>query len=216
MIRVLIVEDQKIMQKYFEYIILQNPEFKLVDTVSDAREAVKICNYSAIDLVLMDVQTFHNHDGLTAGKTIKEEHPGMKILVVTSLIDPKVLERAKTGCADSLWYKDHGEDEICDVIIRTLNGEHVFPDVTPNVELNWITSGNQSQAIGNAAALHMWNVLLGDCKNELFHLRSTMEFSGDDRQGRIQLQRGSDRCCAGKQTDRYHTEIGCRIAFICK
>ena len=115
MVRVLIVEDQKIMQKYFEYIILQNPEFKLVDTVSDAREAVKICNYAGIDLVLMDVQTFHNHDGLTAGKTIKEEHPGTKILIVTSLIDPKVLERAKTGCADSLWYKDHGEDEIRDV-----------------------------------------------------------------------------------------------------
>ena len=67
MVRVLIVEDQKIMQKYFEYIILQNPEFKLVDTVSDAREAVKICNYSAIDLVLMDVQTFHNHEGGTSG-----------------------------------------------------------------------------------------------------------------------------------------------------
>ena len=144
MVRVLIVEDQKIMQKYFEYIILQNPEFKLVDTVSDAREAVKICNYSAIDLVLMDVQTFHNHDGLTAGKTIKEEHPGTKILVVTSLIDTKVLERAKTGCADSLWYKDHGEEEIRSVIHRTLNGEHVFPDVTPKVELNWITSGDIS------------------------------------------------------------------------
>ena len=55
MVKVLIVEDQKIMQKYFEYIILQNPEFKLVDTVSDAREAVKICNHSVIDLVLMDV-----------------------------------------------------------------------------------------------------------------------------------------------------------------
>ena len=52
MVRVVIVEDQKIMQKYFEYIILKNPEFKLVDTVSDAREAVKICNYSVIDLVL--------------------------------------------------------------------------------------------------------------------------------------------------------------------
>ena len=55
MVRVLIVEDQKIMQKSFEYIILQNPEFKLAGTVSDAREAVKICNYSVIDLVLMDV-----------------------------------------------------------------------------------------------------------------------------------------------------------------
>lgn len=144
MVRVLIVEDQKIMQKYFEYIILQNPEFKLAGTVSDAREAVKICNYSVIDLVLMDVQTFHNHDGLTAGKTIKEEHPGTKILIVTSLIDPKVLERAKAGCADSLWYKDHGEEEISDVINRTLKGERIFPDMTPDVELNWITSGEIS------------------------------------------------------------------------
>lgn len=144
MARILIVEDQKIMQKYFEFIILQDPDLKLVDTISDAREAVKICNYSVIDLVLMDVQTFHNHDGLSAGKAIREEHPGTKVLIVTSLIDPKVLERAKTGCADSLWYKDHGEDEIRDVIHRTLNGEHVFPDVTPDIELNWITSGEIS------------------------------------------------------------------------
>ena len=45
MVRILIVEDQKIMQKYFEYIIMQEPEFRHVQTVSDAREAVKICDY---------------------------------------------------------------------------------------------------------------------------------------------------------------------------
>ena len=127
MVRILIVEDQKIMQKYFEYIIMQEPEFRHVQTVSDAREAVKICDYSAIDLVIMDVQTFHNHDGLSAGKEIREKYPYTKVLIVTSLIDPKVLERAKCGCAD-----------------RTLNGEHVFPDMTPKVELNWITSGDIS------------------------------------------------------------------------
>ena len=84
------------------------------------------------------------HDGLSAGKIIKEKYPYTKVLVVTSLIDPKVLERAKSGCADSLWYKDHGEEEIRSVIHRTLNGEHVFPDMTPKVELNWITSGDIS------------------------------------------------------------------------
>ena len=72
------------------------------------------------------------------------DSPYTKVLIVTSLIDPKVLERAKSGCADSLWYKDHGEEEIRSVIHRTLNGEHVFPDVTPKVELNWITSGDIS------------------------------------------------------------------------
>ena len=112
MVRILIVEDQRIMQKYFESIIMREPEFRHVQTVSDACEAVKICSYSAIDLVLMDVQTFHNHDGLSAGKIIREKYPYTKVLVVTSLIDPKVLERAKSGCADSLWYKDHGEEDI--------------------------------------------------------------------------------------------------------
>lgn len=81
MVRILIVEDQKIMQKYFEYIIMQEPEFRHVQTVSDAREAVKICDYSAIDLMIMDVQTFHNHDGLSAGKVIREKYPYTKVLI---------------------------------------------------------------------------------------------------------------------------------------
>ena len=101
-------------------------------------------SYTHLDLVLMDVQTFHNHDGLTAGNAIKKEHPATKVVIITSLIDPKILERAKTGCADSLWYKDHGEAELRDVIHRTLDGEHVFPDTTPDVEMNWITSGEIS------------------------------------------------------------------------
>lgn len=141
MIRVLIVEDQKILQKYFEYLIENNKEeFQHVQTIADAYEAIKICNRTRVDLVLMDVQTFHNHDGLKAGKKIKEAHPKIKVLIVTSLIDPEVLARAKSGSADSLWYKDHGDEEILDVIRRTLEGQRVFPDISPDVQLNWIQS----------------------------------------------------------------------------
>ena len=35
MVRVLIVEDQKIMQKYFEYIILQNPVLRTIRVVNN-------------------------------------------------------------------------------------------------------------------------------------------------------------------------------------
>ena len=167
MVRILIVEDQRIMQKYFESIIMREPEFRHVQTVSDACEAVKICSYSAIDLVLMDVQTFHNHDGLSAGKIIREKYPYTKVLVVTSLIDPRVLERAKSGCADSLWYKDHGEEEIRSVIYRTLNGEHVFPDVAPEVfPLPRECPTNTTTAIWQATGCHIprsqgkWTALL--------------------------------------------------------
>ena len=58
MIRVLVVEDQKIMQKYFEYMLSQEPEFKHVQTVADAEEAVGICSYSAIDIVFNGCSDF--------------------------------------------------------------------------------------------------------------------------------------------------------------
>ena len=35
---------------------------------------------------------------------------------MTSLVDPEVLSKAKTGCADGLCYKDHGDDEVIAVI----------------------------------------------------------------------------------------------------
>lgn len=64
----------------------------------------------------------------------------MKVIVITSLVDPEILARAKERGADSLWYKDHGQEEIMEVIDRTLEGEHVFPDKAPAVELKWMKS----------------------------------------------------------------------------
>ena len=54
---------------------------------------------------------------------------------ITSLVDPEVLAKAKMGAADSLWYKDHGDVELIDVIIRTAGGESVFPGTSPSVDL---------------------------------------------------------------------------------
>lgn len=83
----------------------------------------------------MDVQTQHKHSGLAAAKRIKKAFPNIKIVIVTSLVDPQVLERAKTGAADSLWYKDHGTEELISVIRRTLAGEKYF--LTPLLQLKW-------------------------------------------------------------------------------
>ena len=126
----------------------------------------------------MDVQTFHNHDGLTAGKTIKEETSGYEDCYCDFSDRPKVLERAKAGCADSLWYKDHGEEEISDVINRTLKGESDFSgyDAGCGIKLDYQWR-NKSKAAGNAASLYLWDVLLRDCKkNELFHFRVRWNF----------------------------------------
>ena len=143
MINTILVEDDLYIQKHFVDRLAADGEFHLVGVFRDAFEAEKHCD-ATVKLVLMDVQTQHKHSGLAAAKRIKKAFPQIKIVVATSLVDPEVLQRAKMGAADSLWYKDHGEEEISDVISRTLKGERVFPDMTPDVELNWITSGEVS------------------------------------------------------------------------
>ena len=134
MINTILVEDDIYMQKHFSAILRSDERFSIAGTFRDAFEVENRCG-TDIDLVLMDVLTLHKHSGLAAGKRIKERYPYIKIVIITSLIDPNVLSEAKRGAADSLWYKDHGTEELLDVIIRTMNGERIFPGSSPSVEM---------------------------------------------------------------------------------
>lgn len=145
MINTIIAEDNKYIQKHFADLIASDERFHLTDIVADAFEAEKLC-YKGIDLVLMDVLTLHRHSGLTAGRRIKEKWPKTKVIIMTSLIDPDILAKAKAGCADSLWYKDHSNKELLEVIERTLAGERVFPDCSPVIEMENMFSDEISPA----------------------------------------------------------------------
>ena len=140
MINTIIVEDNLYVQKHFASVFTADGRFDVICSLRDAFEAEALCGERQVDLVLMDVQTLHNHSGLAAGKRIRALSPKTKVVTVTSLVDPEILSAAKQGGADSLWYKDHGDADIMDVIERTLAGEHIFPDVAPAVDINGISS----------------------------------------------------------------------------
>ena len=143
MIKTILVEDDSYMQKHFSAILGSDERFSVAGIFRDAFEVENRCG-TDIDLVLMDVLTLHKHSGLAAGKRIKERYPHIKIVIITSLIDPNVLSEAKRGAADSLWYKDHGTEDLLDVIIRTMNGERIFPGFSPSVEMKNMLSGDIS------------------------------------------------------------------------
>lgn len=134
MINTLLVEDDLYIQRHFTERLASDCEFNLVGVYRDAFEAEKHCG-AAVNLILMDVQTQHKHSGLAAAERIRKAFPHIKIVIVTSLVDPEILSRAKSGAADSLWYKDHGTEELLDVVKRTLSGEKVFPGTAPAVEM---------------------------------------------------------------------------------
>ncbi len=142
MINTIIVEDNALIRDYLTSLLAGDGRYRVVGCHADAFEAERVCAQGGVDLVLMDVQTLRNHSGLAAGERILARSGQIKIVAVTSLVDPDVLARARGGAADSLWYKDHGGEELLSVIDRTLAGERVFPDSAPSVELKDMLSSD--------------------------------------------------------------------------
>ena len=138
--KVMIVEDQPMIRSLLESYFRAEDGHSIVASIPGAKQAVEICRVSAVDLILMDVQTQHRENGLTAVREIKALNPGIKIIVVTSLIDSAVLEQAKSAGADSLWYKDSAENRLMEIVQQTIAGEHIFPDAPPPVQIGMAKS----------------------------------------------------------------------------
>lgn len=135
MINVMIVEDQKMIRSLLESYIEKEPGYRVVSSVAGANRALELCDEIKVDLILMDVQTEHRENGLSAAAKIKQKFPQIKTVIVTSLVDYDVLKKAKKLGADSLWYKDTDEATLMDIVRRTVSGEHIFPDSPPEVEI---------------------------------------------------------------------------------
>lgn len=166
MTRVLIVEDQKMAQENMAAILRSSENYIHVATIPNAGDTELICISRNIDLILMDVCTAHDENGIDAAAVIKRKYPHIRVIIVTSMAEYSFLERAKAAGADSFWYKDAPREELLEVMDRTMAGEHVFPERTPEVRLGLATSYELT-------------------RSELEVLRALMQSTGDEDAARM-------------------------------
>lgn len=140
MIRVLIVEDQKMAQENMEAIIKSSKTYTLSGIISNSADTELFCMREPVDLILMDVCTARDENGIEACAVVKRKFPEIRIIIVTSMAEHTFIEKAKAAKADSFWYKDGSRGELLDVMDKTIAGEHIFPEKTPEVKLGLSTS----------------------------------------------------------------------------
>ena len=140
MYNVLIVEDDAITRQLLEMFINQSDKYELVAAIDDADLAPVYCAKGGIDLVLMDIRTAMRANGLDAAEKIKKKYKNVKIIICTSKPEYSYLTRAKEIGVDSVWYKEVVGDAFFDLIDRTMEGESIFPDKTPELQLGQATS----------------------------------------------------------------------------
>lgn len=158
-----------------QFILSQDPNFQVLGSLNSASLAVLKCQREQIDLVLMDVVTKGNLDGIEATKEIKSHFPKTKVIIVTSMMEVDYLKRAREAGADSFWYKDESEENLLDVIHRTLAGEQVFPDKSPEVQIGYASSLEFTKREIEILRLLCDGLDYGEIADELFITRNTVK-----------------------------------------
>lgn len=134
MLNVLIVEDDSMARKLLEIYINESENYELSQSIESAAMAEFYCITNKIDIILMDVCTAMDANGLEAAEKIKRNHPEIKIIIITSQPECSFIERARSIGVDSFWYKNANAEEVISVLDRTVAGENIYPDTTPKLK----------------------------------------------------------------------------------
>lgn len=133
--KVMIVEDDPMARQLLEIYISDSENYNLIASIESAAMAEIYCMSQNIDLILMDVCTAMNANGLDAAEKIKKNYPDIKIIIITSMPEFSFLKKASHIGVDSFWYKGNNAKEIISVMDRTIAGEKIFPDNTPDLQI---------------------------------------------------------------------------------
>ena len=161
--RVLIVEDQEMPRQLFEIYVNSDERFLHVASISNAEMALDFCRHGSVDLILMDVMTELGSSGLDAAEVIKRSFPDVKIIIVTSMPESSWLARAKSIGVDSFWYKEAQKEPILEVMLRTMNGESIYPEETPLV----VIGNTDNRAFSERELEVLRELISGDSNSEI-------------------------------------------------
>ena len=130
MIRVLICDDQAIVCEGLRWILQSDPQIEVVGTASDGLQALELLAARPVDLVLMDLK-MPIMNGVVATRRIAEDHPGVRVLVLTTYDDDHwVMDAVRAGAAGYL-LKDTPPAQLLEAIHGTMAGRtYVDPGVT--------------------------------------------------------------------------------------
>ena len=134
MTRVLIVEDLDLVLEMLTESVNNSENYTVVGTTKNAEIAPALCSMGNVDLVLMDVCTEYEASGMDAAERIKQSHPEIKIIIITSIPEASWLERARSIGVESFWYKRTSR-ELLVIMDRTMEGESIYPDTAPTVKI---------------------------------------------------------------------------------
>ncbi len=120
-IRVLVVDDHRIVLRGIEEILLKTPDIRVIGDAFTGREALERVGCDEFDIVLLDI-SMPDRNGLEVLKLIKERKPRLPVLILSMHPEEQYAIRALRAGASGYLTKESALEELIAAIRRVAQG----------------------------------------------------------------------------------------------
>ncbi len=137
-LRVLIVDDQRLLCEGFRKLIELEPDLEVVGMAANGEETLATAEHlhvmgSVPDVVLMDLR-MPRLDGIRATHAFKERWPEIRVVILTTFDDRELIQAGLQAGADGYILKDITAEQLATTIRVVAQGQVILhPDVAHKV-----------------------------------------------------------------------------------
>jgi len=126
MIRVLLVDDQRLMRDGMRTLLSLEPDLTVVGEAGDGQEALAVALQQQPDVILMDIR-MPRMNGVEATRAVRQALSGTKVLILTTFDDDELVMDALMEGASGYLTKDLPAEEIAAAVRKVQSGGVIMP-----------------------------------------------------------------------------------------
>ena len=144
MIKVLLVDDHRLIRSCFTDVLGKDPELEIVAEAGNGEEAIHLVRSHRPDVVLMDV-SMPGIGGLEATRRISQSFPATRVIALTMCGDDPFPARLLEAGAAGYITKGSNIQEVIDAI-KSVNGgtEYITQEIAQKLAITYINKKVQS------------------------------------------------------------------------
>jgi two-component system, NarL family, response regulator DevR len=126
-IRVLLLDDHEVVRRGVRELLDSEDDLVVVAEASDGAEALLKVAEHVPDVAVLDVQ-LPDLSGVEVCRSIRQDHPGVRCLMLTSFADDEALDRAVVAGASGYVLKQIRGGDLVEAIRKVASGKSLISD----------------------------------------------------------------------------------------
>jgi len=123
--QIVVIDDHPVLREGLMQLLCSQPDLECTGTADDTAAARQLVAQSTPDLMILDLR-LKSGDTLDLIKSLRAEHPKLKVLVLSQYDEMLFAERVLRAGASGYVMKENATDEILNAVRRVLAGDIYF------------------------------------------------------------------------------------------